>query len=101
MCRCSPAQQVWPQVPTNCCVSSRLEVQTLVGEYSSEDLVTCSLNAALAPWLAGEVLLHTSHIVAQGVCVSRDGQVYVQIGSNGALWVGGQIITVVSGSVLL
>ena len=79
----------------------RLEVRALVGETSSEDPVTGSLNAALAQWLTGEGLLQAPYIAAQGVCVGRDGQVHIQTGSNGKLWVGGHTVTVVSGSVLL
>ena len=76
-------------------------LRALVGATSSEDPVTGSLNAALAQWLTGEGLLQTPYIAAQGVCVGRDGQVHVQTGSNGQLWVGGHTVTVVSGSVLL
>ena len=79
----------------------RLEVRALIGDTASEDPVTGSLNAALAQWLTGEGLLQTPYIAAQGVCVGRDGQVHVQTDSNGKLWVGGQTVTVVSGSVLL
>ncbi|MEG3002373.1 MAG: PhzF family phenazine biosynthesis protein [Comamonas sp.] len=79
----------------------QLEVRALIGETTSEDPVTGSLNAALAQWLTGEGLLQTPYIAAQGVCVGRDGQVHVQTGSNGQLWVGGHTVTVVSGSALL
>ena len=78
-----------------------LEVRALVGETSSEDPVTGSLNAALAQWLTGEGLLQVPYIAAQGVCVGRDGLVHVQTGSTGKLWVGGHTVTVVIGSVLL
>ena len=82
-------------------VQPRLEVRALVGATCSEDPVTGSLNAALAQWLTDEGLLQTPYIAAQGVCVGRDGQVHVQTGSNGQLWVGGHTVTVVNGSVLL
>lgn len=78
-----------------------LEVRALVGETASEDPVTGSLNAALAQWLTGEGLLQTPYIAAQGVCVGRDGQVHVQTGANGKLWVGGHTVTVTSGRVML
>ena len=79
----------------------QLEVRALIGETNSEDPVTGSLNAALAQWLTGEGLLNTPYIAAQGVCVGRDGQVHVQTGANGKLWVGGHTVTVTSGRVLL
>lgn len=79
----------------------QLEVRALIGETASEDPVTGSLNAALAQWLTGEGLLQTPYIAAQGVCVGRDGQVHVQTGDNGKLWVGGHTITVTSGHMLL
>ncbi|CAM4365400.1 PhzF family phenazine biosynthesis protein [Comamonas aquatilis] len=79
----------------------RLEVRALIGETASEDPVTGSLNAALAQWLTGEGLLQTPYVAAQGICVGRDGQVHVQTGANGQLWVGGHTLTLVSGQVLL
>ena len=79
----------------------QLEVRALIGETTSEDPVTGSLNAALAQWLTGEGLLQAPYIAAQGVCVGRDGQVLVEARANGQLWVGGHTVTVVSGSVLL
>ena len=79
----------------------QLEVRALIGETASEDPVTGSLNAALAQWLTGKGLLQTPYTAAQGVCVGRDGQVQVQTGNNGKLWVGGHTITVTSGHVLL
>ncbi|MEG0938050.1 MAG: PhzF family phenazine biosynthesis protein [Comamonas sp.] len=82
-------------------ISPSMEVRALIGETTSEDPVTGSLNAALAQWLTGEGLLQTPYIAAQGVCVGRDGQVHVQTGSNSKLWVGGHTVTVVSGAVLL
>lgn len=79
----------------------RIEVRALIGETTSEDPVTGSLNAALAQWLTGEGLLQTPYVAAQGVCVGRDGQVNVQTGANGKLWVGGHTVTVTSGRVIL
>jgi len=79
----------------------RLEVRALIGETSSEDPVTGSLNAALAQWLTGEGRLQTPYVAAQGICVGRDGQVLVEAGSGGGLRVGGHTVTCVSGRVLI
>nr|WP_255576103.1 PhzF family phenazine biosynthesis protein [Comamonas sp. Y33R10-2] len=79
----------------------RMEVRALIGETTSEDPVTGSLNAALAQWLTGEGLLQAPYIAAQGVCVGRDGQVHVQTSADGKLKVGGHTVTVTSGTVLL
>jgi PhzF family phenazine biosynthesis protein len=65
-----------------------------------EDPVTGSLNAALAQWLIGENLAPPSYRVAQGTRLQRTGRVYVQ-SREGAIWIGGDSQTCITGTVML
>ncbi|WP_193607781.1 PhzF family phenazine biosynthesis protein [Nocardioides lijunqiniae] len=62
-----------------------------------EDPVTGSLNAGLAQWLAGD-RLPASYVASQGTAVGRRGRVHVTSGRNG-VWVGGDTLTTVTGTV--
>ena len=65
-----------------------------------EDPVTGSLNAALAQWLIGAGIAPARYIASQGTALGRAGRVHVeQDGSD--IWVGGDTVTCVNGSVLL
>jgi PhzF family phenazine biosynthesis protein len=66
-----------------------------------EDPVTGSLNASLAQWLMAEGRMPDSYTAAQGCCLGRAGQVSLQRDGQGQVWVGGQTVTCISGSVLL
>jgi PhzF family phenazine biosynthesis protein len=66
-----------------------------------EDPVTGSLNASLAQWLIGDGLVPRSYIAAQGACVGRAGQVHITQDEAGQIWVGGDCITCIEGSVNL
>ncbi|MBX3586016.1 MAG: PhzF family phenazine biosynthesis protein [Ramlibacter sp.] len=66
----------------------------------TEDPVTGSLNAALAQWLIGAGLAPSSYVASQGTAMARAGRVHVE--QKGAdLWIGGDSVTCVDGSVLL
>ena len=67
----------------------------------SEDPVTGSLNAALALWLIGAGLLPDSYLASQGTALGRAGRVHVQRDAGATVWVGGDSITCVEGSVTL
>ena len=67
----------------------------------NEDPVTGSLNASFAQWLIGEGHLPERYLASQGVCVGRAGQVYIQRDATGQVWVGGQSVSCIDGSVLL
>ena len=67
----------------------------------SEDPVTGSLNASLAQWLMADGLMPTHYTASQGVCMGRAGRVELQRDSHGQVWVGGQTVTCVNGSVTL
>jgi PhzF family phenazine biosynthesis protein len=67
----------------------------------NEDPVTGSLNASLAQWLIAEGRLPRQYVAAQGRCLDRDGQVFLQRDAGGQVWVGGEAVTCIDGSVLL
>jgi len=70
------------------------------GGMLAEDPVTGSLNAALAQWLIGEGLAPPRYVAAQGTALGRAGRVHVA--QDGAeIWIGGDCVAVVQGSVLL
>lgn len=69
-------------------------------ENVPEDPVTGSLNAALGQWLIPEGLLPRQYRVAQGTRLQRAGRVTIQA-QDGAVWVSGQSVTCVEGTVLL
>jgi len=69
-------------------------------ENVPEDPVTGSLNAALGQWLIPEGRLPARYRVAQGTRLQRAGRVQVTA-ENGAVWVSGESVTCVDGSVLL
>jgi PhzF family phenazine biosynthesis protein len=65
-----------------------------------EDPVTGSLNAGLAQWLIGAGLAPASYVAAQGAALGRAGRLYIE--QEGAtIWVGGDVVTCVEGTVAL
>ena len=66
----------------------------------TEDPVTGSLNAAVAQWLIGAGLAPPSYVAAQGTAMARAGRVYIEQDAEG-IWVGGDSVTCVDGTVLL
>ena len=65
----------------------------------NEDPVTGSLNASLAQWLISEGHVGAQYVAAQGSCLQRDGRVSLQRDSAGQVWVGGESVTCISGTV--
>lgn len=66
----------------------------------TEDPVTGSLNAAVAQWLIGAGLAPSRYLAAQGTAMGRAGRVHVTQDAE-AIWVGGDSVTCIDGSVLL
>ena len=66
----------------------------------TEDPVTGSLNAAVAQWLIGTGLAPPLYLAAQGTAMGRAGRVHVKQDAE-AIWVGGDSVTCIDGSVLL
>ena len=66
-----------------------------------EDPVTGSLNASLAEWLIADGIAPRSYLVAQGECLGRTGRVHIRQDDALQIWVGGQTLTCIEGTVLL
>lgn len=66
-----------------------------------EDPVTGSLNASLAQWLIEEKHMPERYMAAQGACLSRSGRIHIERDAAGQVWVGGQSVTCIAGSVTL
>jgi PhzF family phenazine biosynthesis protein len=66
-----------------------------------EDPVTGSLNASLAQWLIADGVLPERYTARQGAALGRDGWVYITQDSAGKVWVGGDSVTCIAGTVLL
>jgi PhzF family phenazine biosynthesis protein len=67
----------------------------------SEDTVTGSFNASMAQWLITEGHAPASYVAAQGTCLGCDGRVYLEQDRHGQVWVGGDAVTCISGTVAL
>jgi PhzF family phenazine biosynthesis protein len=67
----------------------------------NEDPVTGSLNASLAQWLIADGHLPESYLAAQGQCVGCDGLVHIHRDAETQVWVGGDVVTCISGEVTL
>jgi PhzF family phenazine biosynthesis protein len=67
----------------------------------AEDPVTGSLNAAIGQWLIGAGLAPNSYVASQGTCLARAGRVYVHRDAQNQVWVGGESVTCIQGSVTL
>lgn len=66
-----------------------------------EDPVTGSFNASLAQWLIADGHLPESYVAAQGQTLGRAGRVHIRRDADGQVWVGGDSVTCVDGSVRL
>lgn len=82
---------------------AQFEVRAFFPGHNSlaEDPVTGSLNAALAQWLMGAGLAPDHYIASQGTALGRRGRVHLDRDSTGQVWVGGDSVTCISGSVVL
>lgn len=63
-----------------------------------EDPVTGSANAALAQWLIGKGTLPDTYVARQGSVIGRDGRVHIEA-ADGEVWVSGDAVTRIEGSV--
>jgi len=66
-----------------------------------EDPVTGSLNASLAQWLIADGHMPSRYLAAQGACLDRAGRVHVERDAAGQVWIGGESVTCIAGSVAL
>ncbi|WP_079417180.1 PhzF family phenazine biosynthesis protein [Thiomonas intermedia] len=63
-----------------------------------EDPVTGSLNASLAQWLIGQGVLPAQYVAAQGAKLGRAGRVHIQRDPAGKVWVGGEVQSLIAGT---
>ena len=68
------------------------------GGQAAEDPVTGSLNAALAQWLLADGTLTSPYVASQGTALGRAGRVFIEE-SDGEIWVGGDAVTCIDGTV--
>ena len=81
---------------------AQLEVRAFAAATGiAEDPVTGSLNASLAQWLTAEAWLQAPYAANQGSCLGRDGWVHVHADDQGQLWIGGNTVGCITGTVLL
>jgi PhzF family phenazine biosynthesis protein len=64
---------------------------------TTEDPVTGSLNASLAPWLLGTGRARAPYVVSQGTALGREGRVHVSKDADGTIWVAGGTVTCIRG----
>jgi PhzF family phenazine biosynthesis protein len=64
-----------------------------------EDPVTGSFNASLAQWLLSTGRAQAPYLARQGTALGRSGQVRITQNADGQVWVGGAVVTCVSGTV--
>lgn len=79
-----------------------LEVRGFVAPVGiDEDPVTGSLNAGLAQWLIEEGHMPARYVAAQGARLGRAGRIHIERDAAGQVWVGGDSVTCIDGSVTL
>ena len=83
-------------------VNPDLEVRAFAASIGiNEDPVTGSLNASLAQWLMAEGYAAERYTASQGVCLGRAGVVALLRDAAGQVWVGGESVTCIDGTVTL
>jgi PhzF family phenazine biosynthesis protein len=79
-----------------------LEVRAFAAPVGiAEDPVTGSLNASLAQWLMADGHMPAAYSARQGTVLGRAGQVFLSQGPQGQVWVGGDVVGCIQGSVNL
>ncbi len=78
------------------------EVRALFSDHRGailEDPITGSLNASLAQWLTATGRFTAPYVARQGTAIGREGRVTVDQDEAGRIWIGGQTLTIASGTV--
>jgi PhzF family phenazine biosynthesis protein len=65
----------------------------------TEDPVTGSLNASLGQWLTAAGHATAPYTASQGAALGCDGRIYIERDSDGTIWVGGDVVTCIQGTV--
>jgi predicted PhzF superfamily epimerase YddE/YHI9 len=67
----------------------------------AEDPVTGSLNASLAQWLMADGHMPPTYSARQGTVLGRAGQVFLSQDSQRQVWVAGDVVACIQGTVSL
>jgi PhzF family phenazine biosynthesis protein len=95
----APIPKVGAVAPLSQGDEALFEVRAFVGGGGPfEDPVTGSLQAGLAMWLIGSGRAPERYVAVQGTALGRDGRVYVEKRGKD-IWVGGDCVTLVEGTV--
>ena len=65
----------------------------------AEDPVTGSLNASVGQWLTAAGHATAPYTASQGTALGRDGRIYIDQDPDGTIWVGGDTVTCIQGTV--
>jgi PhzF family phenazine biosynthesis protein len=80
--------------------STDLEVRAFAAPVGvAEDPVTGSLNASLAQWLMADGHMPPTYSARQGTMLGRAGQVFLSKDTQGQVWVGGDVVGCIQGTV--
>jgi PhzF family phenazine biosynthesis protein len=77
---------------------AQFEVRAFV---AFEDPVTGSLNAGLAQWLIGSGRAPARYVASQGTALGRRGRVHIDKVDDGTVWVGGDVVSCIQGTVTI
>ena len=66
-----------------------------------EDPITGSMNAAIAHWLAQRERLNAPLVISQGTKLGCTGRVHVTPASDGRIWIGGHVNSLITGQLEL
>ena len=80
---------------------SDFEVRAFFPKYGAlaEDPVTGSLNASLGQWLTAASYATAPYTASQGAALGRDGRVLIDQDADGTIWVGGETVTCIQGTI--
>ncbi len=87
--------------PSGDAAAPNLEVRGFAAPIGvNEDPVTGSLNGGLAQWLTADGHLPGRYLASQGARLDRAGRVHIET-EDGQVWVGGESVTCINGTVTL
>ena len=81
--------------------SADFEVRAFFPKHGAltEDPVTGSLNASLGQWLTTAGHATAPYTASQGAALGRDGRVHIDQDDDGTIWLGGEVVTCIQGTV--
>lgn len=80
---------------------TQFELRAFAGDVlEGEDPVTGSLNASVGQWLIETGIAPKRYVASQGTALGREGRVSVEQ-VDGEVWVGGEVISCISGTISL